>query len=155
MNTTKQYIPNEFGCLLQKIDQPIQSNSFLEKSKGGVKKSLFLEIPIKTISEGNCFEPWQTRHRRHKSQKKAVFYAMLPIKYQLGLPCTITLIRQASRFLDVGDNLPMSMKFIRDGIAEQITGDFVPGRADNNPGFTWKYDQEKSKKYGVKIIFEF
>ena len=159
MNTTNYNSLDEVRQVLTKIIDLKPNGAVLENEpkKGGEKasSSLTIEIPIKTISEGNCFEPWQVRHKRHKAQKKAVFVYMLPMKHLLKLPCVITLVRLASRFLDVGDNLPMSLKYIRDGVAEQITGDYVPGRADNNTGLTWKYDQEKSKKYGVKIIFEF
>ena len=28
---------------------------------------LEIYLPIKTVSEGNCFEPWQKKHKRHKN----------------------------------------------------------------------------------------
>lgn len=111
-------------------------------------------LPIETISEGNCFEPWRNKHARHTKQKKIVRMAMLPLKYSITLPCQITFCRIAPGTLDEHDNLPMSLKYIVDAIASEITGDYRPGRADGNKGLTWKYEQEKGPAYGVKIQIE-
>lgn len=114
-----------------------------------------LTLPLRTVSEANCFEPWQKKHKRHKAQKKAVFFAIIEHKHTLRLPCTITFIRYAPKSLDKHDNLPMSMKYICDQICAEITENHIAGRADDNDLITIKYDQVKSKVYGVKIIIEF
>lgn len=114
-----------------------------------------LTLPIRTISEANCFEPWQKKHKRHKSQKKIVFFSILEYKYLIKLPCVITFIRYAPKALDKHDNLPISMKWICDALCAEITGEHRPGLADNFEGLTIKYDQVKSKQYAVKIIITF
>jgi hypothetical protein len=114
-----------------------------------------LTLPLRTVSEANCFEPWQKKHKRHKSQKKAVFFAILEHKHFITLPCRITFIRYAPKFLDKHDNLPISQKFICDQICAEITGEHRAGRADDNELIEIKYDQVKSKQYGVKIVIEF
>jgi len=114
-----------------------------------------LTLPLRTVSEANCFEPWQKKHKRHKAQKKAVFFAILEHKHLIKLPCRITFIRYAPKFLDKHDNLPISQKFICDQVCAEITGEHRAGRADDNELIEIKYDQVKSKVYGVKIIIEF
>lgn len=125
----------------------VSSETFIDKDNGRV----ILTLPIETVSEGNCFEPWQQRHKRHKLQKKKVWIALLPIKYLIHIPCTITLCRISPGTLDAHDNLPMSLKYICDAVASELTGDYRPGQADNNKDLTWKYSQEKSSAYGIKI----
>ncbi len=112
---------------------------------------LVFTIPIRTVSEGNCFETWQKKHARHKKQKTAIALTMHPYAASIALPVRVILKRFAPRFLDVGDNLPMSMKYIRDSVASMLTGDFRPGRADGDARISWHYDQEKSKEYYIKI----
>lgn len=114
-----------------------------------------LTLPLRTVSEANCFEPWQKKHKRHKAQKKAVFFAILEHKHLIRLPCRITYIRYAKKFLDKHDNLPISMKYLNDQLCAEITNDHRPGRADDSDQIEIKYDQIKSKVYGVKIIIEF
>jgi hypothetical protein len=108
-------------------------------------------IPMRTVSEANCFEPWQKRHRRHKAQKKAVHMALLGCKQLVLLPCIIKLTRFAPKPLDAHDNLRIALKYILDQCCAEISGEHRPGLADSKEGFTFEYAQEKSKKYAVKI----
>lgn len=117
--------------------------------------SLEIGLPIKTISEANCFEPWHKRHKRHKKQKNTLFWTVMQCRNYIKLPCTITYIRYAPGLLDKHDNLPMSMKYLNDQLCAEITGDHRPGRADDSKEITIKYDQLKCKQYSVKIIIEF
>ncbi len=110
-------------------------------------------LPIRTVSEANNFDHWTKKQKRHKKQKWWVELAFTQCKCQI--PCVITLIRLAPRFLDAEDNLRMSVKYIKDYIAAYITGDHRPGRADGSKLLTWHYDQVKSKQYAIKIIIEF
>lgn len=114
-----------------------------------------ITLPLRTVSEANCFEPWQKKHRRHKAQKKAVFFAILEYKHLIKLPCRVTYIRYAPKLLDTFENLPVSFKYINDQVCAEITGDHRPGRADGDKRITLSCDQVKSKVYGVKIIIEF
>jgi hypothetical protein len=118
-----------------------------------MKTILTWQLPIKTASEANSSEHWCKKAKRHKLQKRwiaAVFHREKP---QLTLPCHVVLSRIAPRELDYHDNLPCSLKYIADSIAEQITGNYIPGRADDSKEITWEYKQEKGKpkEYAVKI----
>ena len=112
-------------------------------------------LPLKTLSEANVSEHWSKRASRHKEQKAAVNHAMNLVKSRLRMPCTITCKRYGKRLLDAHDNLPISFKHILDQICVCITGDKRPGRADGHQGFTFRYDQEKSKEYFIKITIDF
>lgn len=114
-----------------------------------------MTLPIRTVSEANNFDPWTKKHKRHKSQKRTVFFAMINLKRYITLPCTITFIRYAPKSLDRHDNLPISMKYICDQVCAEITQEHRPGLADNFQDINIKYDQIISKTYAVKIIIEF
>lgn len=108
-------------------------------------------LPLRTVSEANCFEAWRNKHKRHKVQKRAVMFAMIPIKQLIQIPCTLRFVRYAPRELDAHDNLRMALKYILDQTCAEILNDFRPGRADGFKDFTFEYDQVKSKEYAVKI----
>lgn len=122
--------------------------AFSETTQGRVE----ITLPIRTVSEANCFEHWTKRDKRHKAQQKQVHLALLPFKRQIKMPCHIHLVRYAPKSLDKFDNLPVSFKYIVDRICAVILDDFTPGHADNDPGFSFSCDQVISKQYGVKII---
>ena len=117
--------------------------------------SLEVTLPIRTVSEANCTEPWHKRHKRHKKQKNVLFWTILECKKFIKLPCTITMVRYAPKELDRHDNLPMSQKWLVDTLCAEITGIKTAGRADDSKEITIKYDQVKCKQYAVKIIVEF
>src|SRR5579862_3414488 len=50
---------------------------------------IILDLPLRTVSEANCFEPWRKKHKRHTEQKKLVYLSMLPFKDKLKLPCRV------------------------------------------------------------------
>lgn len=126
------------------------------------------ELPIKTVSEANCTEHWTTKSKRHKSQAFFVRMAFLQYIEQVTLPVTITMTRCASRELD-SDNLQMAFKWIRDELSELVISDKVVrtyqsksgrtievrGRNDCHIDITWNYKQEKRKKNGIIIVFDF
>lgn len=114
-------------------------------------RQIIITKPIKLANEANSSEGWRVKHARHKGQKKAVFVAMLPVKHLIEMPCTLKVTRFAPKSLDAHDNLPYSAKWVMDQLCAEITGDLRPGRADNYEGFTFQYDQVKSKKYYTKI----
>ncbi len=117
------------------------------------QNSLVLQLPIRTVSEANCFEHWTKKHKRHKSQKQAVALALNPHKGQIKLPCHIKITRVAPRKLDRWDNLPMSVKYILDTCCAIVTGDFRPGRADDDERITVSYEQETNSEYFVILEF--
>jgi len=110
-------------------------------------------MKIRTVSESNCVEGWRKRHKRHKDQKELVWSYLINEIKQIPLPCHVLLEREG-RMLD-DDNLPPSMKYIRDQIADMLVPGLAPGRADNDPRITWHYRQRqvKAKDCGVTVIF--
>lgn len=110
-----------------------------------------LILDLKAANESNHTEPWRRRYARHQAQKKAIFVALLNCKPLVSFPCVLRFTRYAPKELDAHDNLPMSFKWICDQVCAELTGELRPGLADSNKNFTMKYDQEKSKEYGVKI----
>jgi len=116
-----------------------------------MNKIISLHLQIKTVSEANCSEHWTKKSKRHKAQKKAIWWAFKSMGTKTPLPCHVKLTRISSRMLDIGDNLPCSMKYLRDAIAEEITGIKVAGRADDDERITWEYDQEKGKPQSIRI----
>jgi hypothetical protein len=68
----------------------------------------------------------------------------------MPLPCHIVLTRIGKKKLD-SDNLPMSMKWVRDAVADQLIPGLLPGRADDDSRITWDYAQEIAKEYAVRI----
>ena len=106
-------------------------------------------IPIKTVNEANgSHGHWRVKANRRKAQRK-ISASYASVRKPLPLPCAVTLIRLSAGTLD-DDNLRVSLKSIRDGIADAY------GLADNDPWFDWRYGQEKAKRgvYGVRIRIE-
>jgi hypothetical protein len=114
-----------------------------------------LTLPLRTVSEGNCFEHWTKKHQRHKAQKQAVARALQPLRNIIRLPCKLMLTRYAPTSLDKFENLPMSFKYVVDSVCAIITGDYRPGRADSDDRIAIACDQVKSKEYGIKIEISF
>lgn len=117
-------------------------------------KGFFGYIPIKTVSEANKSEHWGAKSKRHARQKEIITLLLKAYKDQMPLPCKITLIRYSPKLLDKHDNLPMSFKYILDGICEVITGNLTPGAADSDERITVSYDQCQQKEYGISIFIE-
>lgn len=129
------------------------------------KSKISLVLDILTLSEANGLtsrnrfykngkpkpEHWTEKNERHKQQKRIVFYSLSPHRSNFSLPCTVRMVRLAPRELDADDNLRIALKWVKDAIAEVITQDFVPGRADGDKRIKWEYDQEYSKEYKVRI----
>ena len=132
----------------KKIDSFVDQKTTIEEHR------ITLVLPIKLVSEGNCFEHWTKKHSRHKSQHASIYLAMLPFKSLISLPCSVHLTRYSPKFLDEHDNLRMSWKYAVDKVSECLTG-VGKGKGDNDPRITWVYHQEKSSSYGVKLVFEF
>lgn len=124
-------------------------------------------LPIRTVSEANTKEHWTKSSRRHKHQQYLIRHAFLREPREILFPCTVKLIRMSGRFLDKDDNLRMAFKWIKDEIADCLFPDdrkvyvdkkgivrALKGRTDDNPTVTWEYDQEKSRRCGIRIEIE-
>lgn len=116
---------------------------------------VMITMPVRTVSEANCTDHWTKKHKRHRIQQKTVALVLNPVREKIKLPCHITLTRYAPKKLDKHDNLPISLKYILDACCAIITGDFRPGRADDDERISVSYEQETSSHYGVKVVFTF
>lgn len=106
-------------------------------------------LPIVTVSESNISEFWGKRSERRRKQKLIIWHKWKETSYGITaspveMPCVIRLTRISPRSLD-DDNLRGALKACRDGIADCINPGRAPGRADNLPGMTFEYAQEKGK----------
>jgi|SRR6185437_9029899 hypothetical protein len=111
------------------------------------------QLPIKTASESNSSEHWTVKRKRHKIQQGWVNMVFLQDKPIVEIPCNIVVTRIAPRSLDSHDNLPMSLKWICDSIADNIFPGKAAGRADDCKDIKWEYRQKKGKprEYAVEI----
>ncbi|MGZ7043553.1 MAG: hypothetical protein ACXVHM_03085 [Methanobacterium sp.] len=118
-----------------------------------MKKTITWQLPLKIANEANSNEHWAVKSRRHKHQKARIKSEFLKDNPEITIPCTCILTRIAPRKLDDHDNLRVSMKWVVDAIAAELTGNHVPGRADDNSGIIWEYKQEKGKvrEYGLRV----
>ena len=118
-----------------------------------MKKVVSWQLPIKTASESNSSEHWTKKAKRHRMQKNRIKQEFCISKPNVPLPCHVYLTRIAPRSLDEGDNLPNSMKYVRDAISECLTNTTLAGRADGDERIKWNYSQEKGKarEYAVRI----
>ena len=101
-------------------------------------------LPIKTVSEANVREHWAIRSKRARQHRHAARLNVMYHRPFIQLPVTITLTRLGPRKLD-SDNLAISFKHIRDGIADAI------GVDDGDDKYLWKYEQEQATQYGLRI----
>jgi hypothetical protein len=135
----------------RKVRPKLKIKAKFEVSQGKV----MIDLPLITVSEANCFEPWRTKHARHKGQQRAVMLTLKPMRSKITLPCKVMLTRFAPNELDAFDNLPMSFKFIVDAICAVITGNYQPGQADSDKRISIACDQVKTKEYGIRIEITF
>lgn len=114
-----------------------------------------IDVPIKVVSESNACEHWRRKHQRCVNMRKKIKIFFIPYVQKISLPCEVTLIRIAPRFLD-DDNLVGAFKYIRDAVADLIIPGLAHGRADADPRIKWVYIQRKDepKKYSCKIVIQ-
>lgn len=113
-----------------------------------MSKSLTVTIPIRLASPLNgSHGNWRGPAFRRRAQRDMTLVCLgghtLP-----ALPVVVTITRLGPRKLD-SDNLAASAKSVRDEIAKQFGVD--DGDED---AYVWRYAQEKSKEYGVRVEIE-
>jgi len=105
---------------------------------------LRLESPNVTRNEA-----WGKRKRTVDSQREWVFTKVMSVVgvNRPALPLVITIVRIGRGTMD-DDNLAGSAKAVRDSVALYL------GVKDNDKRLTWRYAQEKSRGYGVRVELE-
>lgn len=147
--------PNVLGNVKTPVRRRKRKFTYLNANSEFSEGKASLVLPIKTVSEANSSEPWFKRHGRHKDQQKVIGIFLNPHRDKIRLPCKIMLTRFAPDELDTFDNLPMSFKYIVDGICAIITGEMRAGKADSDKRISISCTQEKSSSYGIKIEITF
>lgn len=113
--------------------------------------AMVIDIPLRTISEANraSHEHWRVRAKRAKEQR-SLAVTLLKSAFGRGAKvagrAAVTMTRIAPVALD-SDNLPMSFKHVRDGVADWL------GINDRDPRIRWQYAQGRGApwQYGVRI----
>ena len=68
-------------------------------------------------------------------------------------PCKVVITRVSPRMLDSIDNLPMSVKFVIDTVADLLIPGLKPGRADGDKRVQFQIEQRKGEvKENVLLI---
>lgn len=106
------------------------------------KAYLVLDLPLRTKSLTNQHEHWRHRARRAKAERlltRTVWRVAGGAPLASGATALVTLTRVSPRELD-SDNLPPSMKSVRDELAACL------GLDDRDRRIVWAYDQRKPAK---------
>jgi hypothetical protein len=103
-------------------------------------------VPVRTVSGLNVREHWRARAARVRKERETTAWAIATASRKPpAIPCTVTLTRVGpSNGLD-DDNLPGSMKGVRDQIAVWL------GIDDRTKLVTWTYDQRRGKGWAVEV----
>ena len=109
-----------------------------------------VELPLRLVSLANERVHWAVKSKRARLQRQAAHLAVrhaLIGNFALEPPMVICIERIGLRRLD-DDNLAISAKHVRDGIADAL------GIDDGNSCLEWKYSQSTGKEYSVKITIQ-
>lgn len=102
------------------------------------------ELPLRLQSLANIRKHWTGRARLAKDQRALALMATRGRITCLTPTGRVRITRIGPRTLDT-DNLAISAKHVRDGIADAF------GLDDADPRFAWEYAQERRKTYGVRV----
>ena len=111
-------------------------------------------VPMETVSEANVSEHYMKKSSRHKMQQwtTACYLQNHRVKEKIFLPCNILLIWRGKRKRDSDNNI-ISLKAIRDSLANYLIPGKAKGQADGDNRLNWLYGQLPTKhETGVWII---
>lgn len=120
---------------------------------------LVFEVPLKLVSGMNAREHWGSAAHRAAKQRKAgeVACANALLAWRLKqskgqdaipFPLFVLITRRGKQKLD-SDNLAISGKHVRDGIADALGVD-----DGDESKVTWNYRQEHSPRYSARVEIE-
>lgn len=114
-----------------------------------------LVLPVRTQSLSNMREYWRRRHERSQNERLHTRAAWLKARAQRLAPgemAAVHLVRVGPQLLD-DDNLPASLKTIRDELADLLLPGRRAGAADRDPRIRWTYGQQRglAREYAVRI----
>lgn len=112
-----------------------------------------VEVPIKTVSEANKRgHHWSAKRDRVAKQRRRALLGLLSLGKPPSPPLVVTLTRIIGKYgkrYDPGDNLPASLKAVRDAVADWLG---VDDRYEDL--VRYEYAQEKGTAYAVRIEIE-
>lgn len=115
------------------------------------RMAIEVDIPCRTVSEANMGGSIRGKLAR-KSKVKAIAADCLPdLKAGFPLPCVVTLTRFSTRKLD-SDNLAMSLKAVRDVVAQWLNVD--DGDEGPRGKVQWRYKQAAAWVAYVRVRVE-
>src|SRR3954462_7116302 len=111
-------------------------------------------VPIKTQNESNgSHGHWAAKASRRRKQREATIVTFIKAtagkRWQIDPPYRVTMRRISAGLLDT-DALPLSLKSIRDQIAEELG--VTDGPTDSR--VTWIYDQRRGKRGAFSVEVE-
>lgn len=112
------------------------------------RRVILVTLSMRTVSEANSHEHWRLRAKRAKQQREAAAFTLLGVlrAEHVEPPCDVLLTRIGPTTGLDDDNLPASMKHVRDGVADAL------GLAnDRDPRVRWSYAQQRTKDWGVIV----
>ncbi len=108
-------------------------------------------VRLKSLNEMLAVGTLRGRFREASSARKQIADVTMMLQSRfgrtppVGLPVRVTVTRHSPGKFDKHDNLTASAKHVVDAIAKWF------GKKDDDPGFTWLFDQHKDRHYGVGI----
>jgi len=105
-----------------------------------------VRIPLRLPSLANLREHWTRRARRAKEHRGVTRLLLSNTMRPPELPLIVTFTRVAPRQLD-SDNLAISFKAVRDGVADWL------GIDDADERINWRYRQRSADRAEVLITF--
>ena len=100
-------------------------------------------LPIKLESTANARWHWRKKAAHARQQRQTARLIVMPVE----LPILVLITRVGPRKLD-SDNLAISAKHVRDGIADVLGVD-----DGDETKVRWEYAQEKGKGYGCRVEY--
>ena len=108
------------------------------------------DVAVKLVSEANAGGKLGSKIGRKSKVKAAVRSALPKLAEPFPLPVVVTLTRLGGRQLDEDDNLPRSLKAVKDVVAEWL-GVQDTGR---DPRVRWKFRQASAYSPGCRVRVE-
>lgn len=128
-----------------------------------LRTAIVFELPLRLVNDSNTRQHWRPVAKRAREQRlvaRAWLRGLLQRREHFGVVLRSGLVRgRTTGGLDVkitrigpreldDDNLAISAKHVRDGLADAL------GLDDGDSRLKWGYAQEKRRTYGVRIEIE-
>ena len=132
---------------LKPVEKKVDKSPAASMDKARARVTLRVEIsPLRLVSEANAGGKLRAKISRKTAVKDAVWKALELVK-PVPLPCVVVLVRTGGKELDKEENLPMSLKAVKDVVAEWLG---LPNDRDGR--VRWMMRQRADYKQGCEIV---